>query len=340
MPYATISDSTIKVMVTSWTALQTEIAAMKKDKKADKKKIAELEKRLGEKGQAIVKKSVEDITLARKSFVEHSMKVDNWLGDCNHALAASKEAAKRMEATNSTKDMDEAGSAETKIAEIAKAAKTDNDELGASWFGYRGGVVDSVDKKYGDPMKAVRNEIIAAEKILKSKLVQMETLVGQATAVKESAKRLLIGGLNFVEENHAEAAKIETDMKNQHVIVLRNAQQVIDKSGSMGRAVDAAKAGDKKAVLGTLAMAQTLCKEAIKQLNDAKLGATGMSKSLATQMKSFSPEDLKDTVVKTHLDSAQRLVNEAVEKVKLALPTLKVLEAGLKEIETIAKNKK
>ena len=30
MPYATISDSTIKVMVTSWTDLQTEIAAMKK----------------------------------------------------------------------------------------------------------------------------------------------------------------------------------------------------------------------------------------------------------------------------------------------------------------------
>ncbi|MGN6368100.1 MAG: hypothetical protein ACTHN5_07565 [Phycisphaerae bacterium] len=340
MPYPVISDSTTKTMVTSWVALQKEIAEMKKDKKADKKKIAELEKQLDLKGQNITKKALADIGMARKSFVDHATKVDKWLGDCNQALKASKDAAAQMERTHSTNDMDKAGYAEGYIAEIAKMAKADNDELGASWFSYRGGIVDQIDKKYGDPMKAIRNEMIAAEKNIKNKILQMETLAQQAKAVKESAKRSLLGGLNFKEETQAEAAKVETDMKTQHDSVIKNVELVENKPDAMARAVAAAKEADKKGIAGVLSTAQTLAKESVKQLNDAKLTATAMSKALATQMKSFSAEDQKDPTIKTHLDRAKHLVDDAVARVKNALPVLQKLSTDLTQIETLAKNKK
>ncbi len=67
MPYPVLSPETVQVMVTSWVSLQEQIAAMKKDKKADKKKIAALEKELDLKGQNISKNLLADIGIAKVS---------------------------------------------------------------------------------------------------------------------------------------------------------------------------------------------------------------------------------------------------------------------------------
>jgi hypothetical protein len=108
----------------------------------------------------------------------------------------------------------------------------------------------------------------------------------------------------------------------------------------MGRAIASAKEGDKKAAQASLSLADTLMKESLSQANDAKLVATAMSKSLATQMKSFSPQDLQDPVVKKHLDTAKGLVDDAVAKVKALATPLSELSKGVTEIQTILKTKK
>ncbi len=138
-----------------------------------------------------------------------------------------------MEHSHSTNDMEKAGYAEGFITQLYKMADEDGLDAGKSWFAYRGGIADKVDKKYVDPYKVIRNEMIVSEKSVKAKRLQIQSLIAQATAVKDAAKRSLIGGLNFLEEHQADAEKLLEQLQKDFEIVDNGTSQVTDKLARM-----------------------------------------------------------------------------------------------------------
>ena len=222
MPYAALSVSTVATMKTSLEGFAKEIEAMKKDKKSDKKKLADLQKQYVLKNQALCQKFHADIKTAYDGVAAMALKIEADTTKAALALKVIQAAAPAYMKTRKTEEAVKVETAHENLKEAAAASTKEMDDFAASWDAYRAWNPGGDPKISAEP-NAIRAKIMDLTKVCRGKANNIATALAQAetliTAMKNSAS-------TTAPDKHAEAEALLTRLETMAKIITTGKQNI------------------------------------------------------------------------------------------------------------------
>lgn len=181
--------------------------------KADKTKIANVQKSLENQGKLISKKLETDIAGVAVNFKEHALKADKYVAMAADALKGAKAGLKSFSADPNRamhkKEFDAATEPAGYIKLLHTSMVADADDYGKSWFGYRGyngsGPAHSLDKSVVAKFNASVGKLMNDQKGLTAKIAKIDALAKEAEIIKNQALSLAREGEGDLEALVTEA---------------------------------------------------------------------------------------------------------------------------------------
>jgi hypothetical protein len=179
--YPMLSTETVKVMKTNLDSLKKEIDNAAKAK--DKKKAGELQKQYDQKCVPYCKKLEEDIAIAKKGCDAMTLEVENCHTQAMKSMTTAKNALNNYKKSRSGSDMTIIESAPGMLKTLDEMAQAEMNKYAVSWNLYRE-FNPGIDAKLSAKFNAVRSAIMDATKVYRQKQIKINTMIGEATALK------------------------------------------------------------------------------------------------------------------------------------------------------------
>lgn len=179
--YPMLSTETAGVMKKNLEGLKKEIDTATKAK--DKKKAADLQKQYDQKCVAFCKKLEDDIAIAKKGCDAMTLEVENCHTQAMKSMITAKNSLANYKKTKSGTDMTIIESAAGMLKTLDDMAQAEMTKYAVSWNAYRE-FNPGIDAKLSAKFNTVRSGIMDATKTYRQKQVKINTMIGEATALK------------------------------------------------------------------------------------------------------------------------------------------------------------
>jgi len=313
--YPKMSKQTIDTMTTSLNALEKMIDTMKKDKKADKKKLADLQAEYALKSANIAKKFNEDMKTIKTGFNTSSLEIENYLTQAAQTIQAAKAALATYNKTRDKLQLAIIDGGPGVMKHIFDSAELEMNNYGGSWNEYRE-LKTCVDPKLVTEGAAFRTGIIEATKSLRAKVKKIESACAEMQAIKKQA------------DDSSSMVLQSPDMKLKEVQDLVRSLMAMDKKMRDGtkQTIESVTMGEKQFRENANVPINDL-KNRIKILESQYTANTAvvqgfvtniasMKKVLAAGKSTVQPMYLKDNSIVAVLKQADGVVNTAETDVK------------------------
>jgi hypothetical protein len=312
-----MSKQTIETMTTSLRALEKMIDTMKKDKKADKKKLAELQKEQGIKAANIAKKFNEDMKTIKGNFTTSSLLIEKQLAQSAQFIQAGKKALDTYLKTRDKGQLLVLDGLVGTVKQIFESADAEMNDFGGSWNEYRE-LNTGVDPKLVAEGSKLRTDIIETTKSLRAKVKKMESAVAEAEAIKKQADNASSLVLKSPGEKLKEVQDLVRSLMAMDQKMRTGTKQTIDsivQNGEMFKTNVAGPINDLKNKMKILETQYTACTSVVQGFTT---NVTTMKKVLAAGKSTVEPMYLKDNSIVAVLRQADGVVTTAEADVKKA----------------------
>jgi len=314
--YQFIATDTVAVMKTSLESMKKEIDAMKKDKKADKKKIAQLEKEYDLKCQNMGAKILTDMQIARAGCNTMTLQIETYLGEAMKGIKTAKDA---LAAYNKTRDRTQLTTMEhapVYVKTLNDLSKKEMDDFAISWNKFRE-FNAGIDPKYTKDANALRNQIMELTKTTRVKVNKIESMIGEAAAVKAAADSASSMVLATNEDKLAEVQELLKRLQEM-TKPLAGGKETVDAVQNNAENFSTAVKAPIAELKNKIKALETQYSFNVKSVQSFTSTISSMQKVLATGKSTVEPMYLKDSKIVAALKQADDFVAHWAAEVKKA----------------------